>query len=1109
MRKFYILIFFIIINIQFLNAQIKDIGIIPFIKNYTASNYNAAEQNWAAIQDQRGIMYFANTDKSILEFDGKTWNKIKVPTPVFSFEIDKNGVIYVGGKGELGYLKADEVGVLNFISLKDKLPHDYTEFDKIWDIFITKDSSVCFQTFDEIFIYKQGNVEVIPVEMVHEKGLFIRAFQIYEEYYVHTKKKGLYILENGVLNFVENSEVFANDMVKGMLPYKDNKILIVTWSQGMFVYDGKSFTPLETSIDEVITNNIYRTTDINGEYFVFSLYNGGLLVTDTELDVVQLITSENGLQNDQVNNFFLDNQNNLWLCLANGIASINLFTPFTKFDTNYGFENESKTLTSKLFNNTLYIGTATGVYYKDWKKENKLSENEKFTNLENEKGNVKAYYLEQVEEKLICAGALGTFEIINNTANYIVKDRRLRTFKHLDKNSNILIGGATGLFLFEKEKTNWNFIDNIKNFDKYSRYIEEDEDGFIWMSDASKGISKIYLSPDYRISEKTILYNTENGLHGLPQETDNYVFKIKDEIVFGTNKGIYRYDKETDQFVAYEKLNSLIGENEPIVMIKEDSEGNIWFKQRRLITENEDSWELGVLLNKGDSMMSLLKKPFLRYKNKIFSFSQIDKNTYIIGAEDGFVHYDSRIKNHFDKSYPAFVRNVKLISNDSTLFGGAFISHNNYIGNKQLENQTYKLPFKYNNIRITFSAAFYEDADNLEFKYFLEGNDKDWSMWTKENYKEYSNLSPKQYTFYIKAKNIYGIESTIATYKFSIVPPWYRSSLAYVGYVFLAIFIILVILNLYTRRLRKQKEQLEDLVKERTLEIEQQNEELEAQTEELELQNVVIQKKNEDITSSIEYAERIQRAMLPVKKEITKHLENNFILFKPRDIVSGDFYWFAYENDKIIITAADCTGHGVPGAFMSMIGAETLTTIVNKGVTKAGEILDLQNKYIRSALKQETSDNQDGMDMALCVIDKKAGTIEFAGAKNPLLYIHNDELLKIKADKQAIGGRQIRSILRKKKKDEVSEKPELFKTTTLKIKSPMWFYLFSDGYQDQFGGKDGRKFMIKRMKKMIFENHKKPMDEQKQILDNAIEDWKHNYGEYEQTDDILVIGFKL
>ncbi len=1096
MKKLYIFIILFIIGINSLDAQIKDVGIIPFIKNYSASDYNAAQQNWAAIQDQRGIMYFANTDEAILQFDGKTWNKIKVPSVVVSFEMDKNGVIYVGGKGELGFLQPNEFGTLAFVSLKNKIPKEETEFQKIWDIFITKDNSVCFQTYDEIFIYKNDTINVIPVEYAHDEGLFLRAFYINNNYYVHTKNKGLHHLVNGTLEFVENSEIFANDMVRGMLSYGDN-ILIVTWFNGIFVYDGKDFTPLKTNIDEIISTNIYRAANISDEYYVLALDGGELLITDNKLNVVQRISSDHGLQNDQVRNFFLDNQNNLWLCLSNGIASVNLFTPFTKFDTNYGFENESKTLTSKLFNNTLYVGTATGIYFKNWKKENKLQEEEKFQNIINESGNVKAYHIDKVGDKLVCVGAAGIFEVDSNKANYILKSRGLRTFRHLKKNTDIMIGAAIELFLFEKKEDNWNFVDNIKNFERYSRYIEEDNEGFIWMSDASKGIFKVYLNEFYEVAKSHVLYDTINGLHGLPSQSGNYVFKLGDKIVFGTKKGIYNYNKEEDKFLPDEILNNIIGEIEPIVMLKQDSEGNIWFRQKRTIHNDKTSWELGVLLKQNDSF-TLLKKPFLKYKNKIFSFDQIDKHTYIIGATDGFVHYDSRINSEYNKTYPSFIRNVKLISKDSTIFGGVFLSESNKVGNIQLEKQLYKLPFRDNNIRITFSAAFFEDAENLDFRFYLEGNDDGWSSWTKENYKEYSNLSSGQYVFSVEARNVYGIKSTVATYEFYIVPPWYRSILAYIVYVLILLFFVWLVVYFYTRRLRKQKEQLEYLVKVRTLEIEQKKEELENQ-------NIIIQKKNHDITSSIEYAERIQRAMLPLKPEIDAHLGENFILFKPRDIVSGDFYWFAHRDNRVIITAVDCTGHGVPGAFMSMIGAEILTTIVNKGVTNAGKILDLQNKYIRAALKQDTTDNQDGMDMALCVVDKEAGIIEFAGAKNPLLYIHNDEIFKVKGDKQAIGGHQIANLFKKSKKKK-EQKNDGFHTHIIKIESPMYFYIFSDGYQDQFGGPQQRKFMIKKMRKIIVDNHKIPMNEQKEILDREIEIW--NDGQ-EQTDDILVIGFKL
>jgi len=332
------------------------------------------------------------------------------------------------------------------------------------------------------------------------------------------------------------------------------------------------------------------------------------------------------------------------------------------------------------------------------------------------------------------------------------------------------------------------------------------------------------------------------------------------------------------------------------------------------------------------------------------------------------------------------------------------------------------------------------------------------------------------------------------------------------------------------RRLRKQKEHLEQLVKERTIEItikntelEQQKEEIMAQRDEIEARNSelytknaelaekniqieaqrdklsetnkIIQDKNKNITASITYAKRIQEAMLPLREKIDQALNENFILFKPRDIVSGDFYWFATKNDKIIYTAVDCTGHGVPGAFMSMIGSEILTTIVSQGITTPAEILDLKNKYVRTALKQEQTENQDGMDMSLCTIDKRTKIVEWAGAKNPLIYIKNNELFHLKGDMQSIGGHQMTKAEKKFTNYEVSY-----------ADAPTYFYTFTDGYQDQFGGDKSRKFMVKRLKEILLEVHQKPMEEQRRALDFHIEEWMKDV---DQTDDILVIGFKL
>jgi len=261
--------------------------------------------------------------------------------------------------------------------------------------------------------------------------------------------------------------------------------------------------------------------------------------------------------------------------------------------------------------------------------------------------------------------------------------------------------------------------------------------------------------------------------------------------------------------------------------------------------------------------------------------------------------------------------------------------------------------------------------------------------------------------------------------------------------------------------------------------------------------NKKIDHQNKSIKSSINYAQRIQEAMLPKPDLQKKLISDSFILLKPRDIVSGDFYWFSeiksWYSPDVIIAAADCTGHGVPGAFMSMIGMNALNSIVGSGIAEPDQILYELNKNIQSALQQEKTGNNDGMDIALCIYRKEKSILEFAGAKNPLVYIQEGKLTQIKGDVHPIGG--------SKRNHEFT-----YRKHKVPIEETTIVYLFSDGYRDQFGGKDGTKFLTKNFNKLLLEIHEKPMEEQKQILDQRIEDWK---GKNPQTDDILVIGFKL
>lgn len=274
--------------------------------------------------------------------------------------------------------------------------------------------------------------------------------------------------------------------------------------------------------------------------------------------------------------------------------------------------------------------------------------------------------------------------------------------------------------------------------------------------------------------------------------------------------------------------------------------------------------------------------------------------------------------------------------------------------------------------------------------------------------------------------------------------------------------------------------ELEKQVKERTKEINQQKEEL--------------AEKNKDITDSIIYAQRIQSAILPTDEQIKEFLTESFVLFKPKDIVSGDFYWFAAKKKKIFIAACDCTGHGVPGAFVSMIGNDLLNQIIiEQDKNDPGEILSLLNKGVKSVFSRKgEQEAEDGMDMALCVIDLQNNQLEFSGAQNPLLLIRKGELIYTKGDKTPIGGDTEMSY------NFTNHKTDLQKGDII--------YIFSDGYQDQFGGPQNKKFMIKRFKELLLSIQNQPMEEQKEQLNKALEEWKENE---EQVDDILVIGIRI
>lgn len=337
---------------------------------------------------------------------------------------------------------------------------------------------------------------------------------------------------------------------------------------------------------------------------------------------------------------------------------------------------------------------------------------------------------------------------------------------------------------------------------------------------------------------------------------------------------------------------------------------------------------------------------------------------------------------------------------------------------------------------------------------------------------------------------------------------------------YLFIVIILLILTLvfiYYRSYKiiklsqKRLKEKNLAIQKKNFEIAQQKEELQSQRDEIQSQNLILQRvfnnikiKNRELTDSIKYAQRIQQSIFPNENFINEVLPNSFILFQPKDILSGDFYFIkkhkpiikkSYTEEKLIVSAVDCTGHGVPGALMSIVGKDLLDhSITELGLSKPSEILESLNTGIKNTFSQHNNNYiaKDGMDMALITIDKKTKTLEFAGAKNPIYLIRNNSLTILKGDIYEIGNTE------KNKK--------LYTNHSLQLESNDVIYLFSDGYADQFGGKKGKKFLYKTFQELLLKIHKKPLLEQKNILLKEFTEWK---GNQEQIDDVLVIGIKI
>ncbi len=848
-------------------AQVKNEG-IPYITNYTQKEYKASPQNWAVVQDHRGVMYFGN-NFGVLEFDGNHWRMISLAnrTIVRSLAVNKKGRVYVGGQDDFGYLQPDASGLMTYKSLKEKIAEKHRNFDDVWKIY-TSDEDVYFCTV--LAVYRLRNNEITVYEAPASPSGF--PFVIQNKLLVPVPGKGIYELKNNHYVLIPGSEVFADKVVVAMLPHTGIKSLIMTEEDGIYVYDGySSFQPTQWAVEDFLARNKITTAISLGEEYALGTSHNGLLIIDKEGRPRQHLNREKGLQNSTVRSMYQDQGGNLWLALNNGIDYVEINSAFTLFNAKNGLPGTG--YTSLMDGETLYLGTNDGLYYKTWSNaENPLNPSP-FKQVENSQGQV--YNLQKINGQLLLSHHTGPYTIQNNKALKLSDHRGAWLFLPLaTRPGYVLCGTYTGLLLYKFVDGQLVFQNRISGFDESSRIVEEDNEGNIWVAHGYKGVYKLKLSENLAEVKKLDFYDQRAGF---PSNLFINVFKVDGKLVFAGERGVYKYDKASNRFVKHEELDKFFAAGMHVRKLIEDNEGNVWFSAGE---------EMGVLKKRSNGSYEAEKVLFNKLEGKLIGgFEHImhyNQQNVLIGIDEGFVHYHPsylQAKN-FNKTFHALLRRVETTAQaqDSLLSGGTF-AQNGAAVLEQSEGEVPELPYELNSLKFTFGAISYDDIDKVQYQYLLEGFDTKWSPWSVSLQKEYTNLPEGSYTFRVRAKNVYGNESEEATYSFVILPPWYRSVWAYIGYLVLGVLLLLLLKHFMDRNLNATKARLqEEKEKELRLKEAQHMEEvLQAEKEIIRLNNEKLENellhKNKELTSSAVHVMQNMQAVHKVRDQLQETLE--------------------------------------------------------------------------------------------------------------------------------------------------------------------------------------------------------------------------------------------
>lgn len=756
----------------------------PYVQNFTKLTYQAGNQNWSVTQGADGVMYYGNSN-GLLSYDGNHWQLYPMPhnLTVRSVASDNKGRIYTWAFGEIGYWSYNSEGRFLYTSMTELVPPEFALRDEVWKIYADGEK-IFFQSFASIFIYENGKMEVVRAE-----APFLFLLKAGERYFVEVISKGLFELKNKKLELVAPAGVPGAEGVLSVLPFQKDQFLIGTNRNGLFIYDGHGLKPWLNQANQFLKENqLNNGVRLHNGHFAYGTILKGVVVVDTAGNVVQKINKTSGLQNNTVLSLYTDPKQNLWLGLDNGIDHIEVDSPlYFYFDKSGRF---GTVYASIIHDNKIYLGTNQGLFYSEWFPNGvSLFQNLDFRMIKGSQGQV--WDLSLLDGQLLCGHNDGTFRV---EGDQLVKISDVKggwvISKLLSDPDYLLQGTYTGLVLYKKDSDgNWLLWHKVEGFSGPSRYVEQDNTGSIWVSHAYKGLYRLTLSDDLKKVKESSSFGKASGL---PSDYKINISRLFNRILFSSDAGFYVFDEVSNRFAPYHELNRKLGSFATSNRILKAEKDIYWFINHGKVALI--SFGSGGKLSINTNQFSILNDRMVQeYEN----ISQIRASDYLISIDDGFVVYSTNTRQQQLKLPPVLIRRIENTTESATP-----LSDNNS------RSTTLELPFDQNNIRISYALPVYQQA-SIRFQYFLDGYSSQWSAWGSAAQKEFSNLPHGDYTFKVRARVNDNQLTESAIYKFTVLPPWYATTWAYIAYAVLAVLLALLLRKLYYIKLQRDKARIQ------------------------------------------------------------------------------------------------------------------------------------------------------------------------------------------------------------------------------------------------------------------------------------------------------------